>query len=178
MSRRKENVPADMADPVAGSDRPTPRCPLMRPERLVGVCFRHGLAGLETGHRCLWELAWQEFANAAGPAAASDLLGELLGFVQSVKLAAERPIQTLPPACPGLCRDECLAVAMVAAGQHRVCPALKACAFTLLGSSNVRRPLAAAETFGDRLRDVEQILSPDSICNAASWIPAEGQRPC
>lgn len=148
--------------------------PALQAERLVGVGFRCWMAGLETGDIDCWQTAFNEFAECVGVDNAKSLVPGLSNWVQAVRGTARRPIEIAPRGCRRFCRDECLAIAMVAACQHSACPALKACAFTLIGSSDVALALGAAEEFACGLRRVDQILSPGSICNAAAFVPRQG----
>lgn len=145
--------------------------PPFQAERLVGVGFRYWMTGLDTGDIECWQSAFSEFAGSVGIDGAKALMPGLSNWVRAVRSSAERPIAIAPRTCNRFCRDESLAIAMVAACQHDACPALKACAFALIGSSNVRRALDAAEEFACGLRRCDQILSPGSICNAAGFMP-------
>ena len=148
-----------------------------RPERLVGLGFRRGLAALETRDIANWQFAWQEFANVAGPDHATVLVAELSLWCRTVRKCAARRIETYPLGCPGFCRDECLAISMIAASQRSICPALRACAFALLGSSEQDEPLQAAARFGKGLAEVGQVLSLTSVCDALAAMPAASHRP-
>jgi hypothetical protein len=152
--------PRNSAPPIAA----------LQAERLVGVGFRCWMTGLDTGDIDSWHSAFTEFAGCVGVDNAKTLMPGLSNWVKAVRGAAQRPIEIAPRGCNRFCRDECLAIAMVAACQHSACPALKACAFTLIGSSNVAGALGAAEEFACGLRRVDQILSPGSICNAAAFV--------
>lgn len=145
--------------------------PPFQAERLVGVGFRCWMTGLDTGDIDCWQTAFSEFAGCVGVDHAKKLVPGLSNWVRAVRGSAARPIEISPRSCNGFCRDECLAIAMVAACQHSACPALKACAFALIGSSNVAPALDAAEEFALHLRQADQILSPGSICNAAAFMP-------
>lgn len=145
-------------------------------ERLVGFGFRCWMNGLDTGDINCWQTAFSEFAGSVGTENAKTLVPGLSNWVRAVRGSAQRPIEIAPRDCARFCRDECLAIAMVAACQHSACPALKACAFALIGSSEVNRALDAAEVFADGLRRADQILSPGSICNAAAMMPHHGSR--
>jgi hypothetical protein len=145
-----------------------------RPERLVGLGFRRGMAALASRDPSNWEFAWQDLARTTGPDQATALVAELSLWVRAVRKCAGRRIETLPSGCPGFCRDECLAISMIAAAQHPACPALKACAFALVGSSALEEPLAAADRFGRGLLAAGQVLSPDSVCNPMPSLPARG----
>lgn len=146
------------------------------PERLVGLGFRCWLNGFRTGNIGCWELAWQEFSKALGASAARPVVTDLACFVRAVQGSAIRRIEVYPTDCPGFCRDECLAIAMVAACQHSVCPALKACAFALIGSQHLDTAIGSAESFASSLRQADQVLSATSICNAAAIVPGAGGR--
>lgn len=149
----------------------TARPPHLAAERLVGVGFRCWMTGLDTGDIDCWQSAFNEFAGSVGIDKAKVLMPGLSNWVKAVRSSAQRPIEIAPRSCAKFCRDECLAIAMVAACQHSACPALKACAFALIGSSEVNRALNAAEEFACSLRRADQILSPGSICNAAGLMP-------
>jgi hypothetical protein len=145
-----------------------------RPERLVGFGFRCWLRGLRTGEAALWQLAWREYSGALGPAAARPVLDRLSGWVLAVDCEAARRVDTHPPGCLGFCRDECLAISMVAACQHNACPAMRACAFALLGAGEAGRSLASAASFAAGLAEIDQRLSAASICDAVAVLPTSG----
>jgi hypothetical protein len=42
--------------------------------------------------------------------------------VRTIKNKARREIEVFPMGCKGFCRDECIAISMVAACQHDACP--------------------------------------------------------
>jgi hypothetical protein len=153
------------------SATPVAALPALRAERLVGVGFRSWMAGLDNGDIECWQYAFDEFAGHIGIDSAKTLMPGLSNWVKAVRGCARRPIEIAPRGCARFCRDECLAIAMVAAGQHSVCPALKACAFALIGSADIGVAMGAAEEFADNLRRADQILSLDSICNAAAFVP-------
>jgi hypothetical protein len=148
-----------------------PTVPPFQAERLVGVGFRCWMTGLDTGDIECWQTAFSAFADSVGVDSAKALMPGLSNWVRAVRSSAQRPIEIAPRTCNRFCRDESLAIAMVAACQHDACPALKACAFALIGSSEVNRALDAAEEFACGLRRADQILSPGSICNAAAFMP-------
>jgi hypothetical protein len=141
------------------------------PEHLVGVGFRCWLAGYVTGDIACWEHAWTTYANVLGPADAKRALGDLSCWVRSIKGRAQRRIETYPPGCRGFCRDECVAISMIASCQHRACPALRACAFALLGCPLIDDVVEGAECFAATLSSVSQVLSPASICSVAHLAP-------
>jgi hypothetical protein len=130
------------------------------------------MQSLETRCPLGWHFAWQNFANAAGPDHATVLVAGLSLWVRALRRSAGRRIETMPAACPGFCRDECLAISMIAACQQGTCPALRACAFALVASNALDAPLAAADRFACGLAAAGQRLSPDCVCDSLAAIPA------
>jgi hypothetical protein len=143
---------------------------------MVGRSFRCGMIARKGDNAASWSFAWQEFAGLAGSQSADVLVGRLATFVEKVDSSAARPIEVLPAGCPGLCRDECLAVSIIAASQLGACPALKACAFALLQSWEVEPCVRSAAAFSEGLRQAGQILPADLVCNALALMPAESGR--
>jgi hypothetical protein len=143
---------------------------LSAPERLVGVGFRCWLAGYQTSDIGCWEVAWQEFSRAVGSRAAKPLMTELACWVRAVQDTAERRIEVYPAQCRQFCRDECLAISMVAACQHCACPAFRACAVALLGSDEIDEAMEGAEEFALRLKEADQLLSPGTVFMAAGLV--------
>src|SRR5262245_32486635 len=142
---------------------------LPRPERLVGFGFRLWLNGYRTGDISSWEKAWCAYAGTIGAAAAKTAVGELSCWVRAVDCYAQRELETSASDCALFCRDECVAIAMIAACQHHVCPAMRACAFALLGCSMIDEVVEGAESFAQALRDADQVLLPASA-HAASLL--------
>ena len=151
--------------------------PNRAPERLVGVGFRCWLAGLSTGDIGCWEEAWNTYSDALGPAQAKDLLIELSHFVRAVKANTHRDIEISPATCRAFCRDECLAISIIAACQHDARPALTACAAALIGSGDIGDTLNGAQTFASGLRQANQVLSADSVCPATCSLRVQLRRP-
>lgn len=149
-------------------DRSRQDCHLSSTARLVGVGFRLWLNGCKTGNISCWENAWRLYYHHLGPRSAEAAVGELSAWVRTVSSSSTREIRVMPDTCPGLCRDECLAVAMIAACQHKTCPAMRACAFALIENSGVEQVVDQSERFAMTLVAVDQVLSPDYIVNAAA----------
>jgi hypothetical protein len=143
------------------------------PERLVGVGFRCWLAGFQTGDIGCWEVAWEEMSRAVGTRAAKPLMTELAHWVRAVQETAERRIEVYPADCRRFCRDECLAISMVAACQHSACPAFRACAVALLGSNEIEDAIEGADGFARRLKEADQLLSPGSVFMGRGLMTAE-----
>lgn len=143
----------------------------VRVAQMVGRSFRCGILARREMPGLGWSFAWQEIAGVAGPDQADRLVSALGQFVDSVDVSAMRRIEVLPKACPGLCRDECLAVSIVAASQLGACPALKACVYALIESANVEPCIRSAGAFSDALRAAGQTLPSDFVCNALALMP-------
>lgn len=136
------------------------------PERLVGVGFRCWLTGFTTGEIGSWEEAWNTFSSTLGNDHAKRLLIDLSQFVRAVSATSERNIHVQAPGCSGFCRDECLAISMIAACQHDARDALRASTTALIGCDDIGDALTGAQKFAGGLRAVNQILSADSVCPA------------
>jgi hypothetical protein len=139
------------------------------PERLVGFGFRLWLNGFRTGDISSWEKAWCAYAGTIGATAAKTAVGDLSSWVGAINCYAQRELETSSDTCARFCRDECVAIAMIAACQHHACPAMRACAFALLGCSMIDEVVEVAESFAKTLRSAEQVLSPASA-HAASLL--------
>lgn len=140
--------------------------PARKPEQLVGIGFRCCLAGYETQDIDCWETGWNIYARELGTQCAKVAMTELTCWVRAVHLNACRRISTFPFGCSGFCRDECMAISMVAASQHAACPAMRACAFALLGSSDIDGVVETATNFAAVMSEIGHTLSDQSICDA------------
>lgn len=165
-------------------ERPTPRrLETHEPvksgaEWLVGVGFRCWLAGYDTGDITCWETGWNAYSRSLGPSRAKRAVTELACWVRAVRASAARKIEYHPFGCPGFCRDEYMAISLIAASQHHRCPAMRACALALTGSSLVEPVIDAANAFADALQEADQFLSPEAVAAlAASAEVSIGARP-
>jgi hypothetical protein len=156
---------------LPGRTQPVPAAvALSAPDRLVGVGFRCWIAGFQQGDIGSWELAWDAFSRAVGARAAKPLMHDLACWVRAVQDTAKRQIEINPTECRKFCRDECLAISMIAAAQHSACPAIRACAVALLGSPRIDDAMQEAEAFAAHLREADQILSPGTLFMGADII--------
>jgi hypothetical protein len=154
----------------AASAMPVPlqRTPgFAEPERLVGLGFRYWLTGFQTGDIGCWERAWCAYSRVLGASAAREAVTDLSCWVRAISQHAQRGLETAAPDCDRFCRDECVAIAMIAASQHHVCPAMRACAFSLLGCSMIDAVVKGAESFAATMRSADQLLSPASAHTSA-----------
>ena len=136
-------------------------------ENLVGFGFRCWLGGYLTGDMDCWQRCWELFLDRLG-SNADAAVADLSDWVNAIRFCGLREIDLLPPDCPSFCRDECLAVTLVAANRHNHCPGLKVCAYALLGADNIEPALQTAGQFG-------QTLEKFGICFDASSTPEGGQ---
>lgn len=148
----------------------------LRVAQMVGRSFRCGMLARLENPAIAWSYAWQEIAGVTGAGHADRIFVALGAFVDSVEAAAARRIEVLPKGCPGLCRDECLAVSIIAASQLGACPALKACVFALIDSGNVEPCIQSAGLFSAALSEAGQTLPPDVVCNALALMPGPSGR--
>ena len=146
----------DTPAPAASAPQPG----LFVPERLVGLGFRYWLTGFRTGDISCWERAWRAYSNALGAAAAKTAVTDLSCWVRAINRHARRDLETAAVDCQRFCRDECIAIEMIAACQHNACPAMRACAFALLGCSLIDEVVEGAETFAATMRGADQLLPP------------------
>lgn len=146
------------------------------PERMVGIGFRCWLAGYETGDINCWEAGWNHISRELSPQRAKPVVAELACWVRVIRAAACRKLEYYPVNCAGFCRDECFAISMIAACQHNACPALRACAFALIGESLVDPVVSASEGFAGVLSDVDINLSADSITQIAGLFNTDTRR--
>ncbi|NOT72942.1 MAG: hypothetical protein HOP09_17215 [Hyphomicrobium sp.] len=172
MTSRRLNLPrragTTPADAVVWQSR--------QPERLVGIGFRCCIKGFTTSDATCWREAATAYASALGNDKARALLGDLTQFVLAISATSERAIEVQPPACRGFCRDECLAISIIAAAQHQSREALCASACALLGSDDIGTTLNSAQTFACGLKSVHQVLALESVCPAACAFQLRPQR--
>ena len=172
-----------MADPISNfrseHHGPTAKIvplPARAPERLVGVGFRCWLAGLSTGDIKCWEDAWNTFSGMLGPEHAKALLLDLSKFVRAVKANTHRDIEISPAGCRSFCRDECLAISIIAACQHDERQALTASASALIGSEDIGDTLNGAQALATALRQANQLLCAELVCPATCALRARRRR--
>ena len=137
---------------------PAHAAPLAGAERLVGLGFRYWLKGFRTGDISCWERAWCAYSDALGAATAKGVVTDLAGWVRAINRHARRDLETAAVDCDRFCRDECIAIEMISACQHEACPAMRACAFALLGCSMIEEVVRGAENFAATMRGADQVL--------------------
>ena len=132
-------------------------------EQLVGFGFRCWLAGYQNNDISCWSAGWDRFSNELGVTQAKPIVNELAFWVQKVSECSNRKINCAPIDCKAFCQDECTAISLVAASQHKTCPALQACACALLGTDeNIECVLDTTESFSYTLK-MANVRLKDSI---------------
>jgi hypothetical protein len=124
------------------------------------------MLGRTTGEIACWVRAWTLYSGMFGTAGAKRTIDALSSWVRAVSACSRRDIEVYPEVCSSFCRDECVAISMIAACQHRTCPALRACAFALIESAMIDTVVERAQDFAEAMAGVDQVLSPSSIVDA------------
>jgi len=130
-------------------------------DRLVALGFRHWVAGYQTSDIACWEQAWRLFEGELGKDVARRIVGDLSCWVRAITSASRREIEVFPGPCRGFCRDECVAVSLVASMQHGVCPAMQACTKALLENCDCDDVMGQSCALAATLRANGLELSPD-----------------
>lgn len=130
------------------------------PERLVIDGYRYWMAGYETGSITPWELAWSLFAKELGPTDGRVALSALTCWVRTFRTWSHEPRRFFPFQCQRLCRDECLAVSLIAALQHNDTESARFCLDHLVDPSGRSETEKTADGLAGSLNDVGQTLMP------------------
>lgn len=145
-----------------------PSC--VSPEHLVGIGFRCWLAGHQSGDISHWEQGWNYCAGQLGPDCARPIVDQLSAWTETVDRAKARQIETYPFGSAGFCRDECMAISLVAAVQHDACVAMKACAFALIECGDLDSLIYATTNMAHVLGEQQLQLRETSIVNATAFL--------
>ena len=92
---------------------------------------------------------------------ATDANRAVLRWVRAITSTSRREIEVFPGPCRGFCRDECVAVSLVASMQHGVCPAMQACTKALLETCDCDDVVGQSCALAATLRANGLELSPD-----------------
>jgi hypothetical protein len=128
-------------------------------DHLVAIGFRNWMAGYHTGNIEHWEETAHHYEDRLGSLRSVETVKALATWVRCINAATRRDIEVFPPTCTSFCRDECLAVAMVAASQHQIDVAARSSAEVLTAGGYVDEVLESAECFAAILRMMGQTLS-------------------
>jgi hypothetical protein len=134
-----------------------------RADIFVGNSFRYWLTGFQTGDLSYWERAFTLSAQSFGVADARDVCRDFSRWVRLLNERSRRELQASAPASSTFGQDECIAMALVAAYQHKGCPALQVCAMTLLGCEPREDVCAVSGDLAQRLSAADYVLSDGAI---------------
>jgi hypothetical protein len=140
-------------------------------ERVVALGFRYWMIGLSTGDIGAWERAWCLYSGLFGAAGARQSVGCLSRWVGAVGASASRDVEVFPERCRSFCRDECIAVSLIAACQHQCRQAARASAFALIETPSIGDVVDTAQGFAEALAMLEHRLAPQSILVTAGFAP-------
>lgn len=140
-------------------------------ERIVGMGFRCWISGYQTGNISNWEHGWNYLARELGPGRARLATAELTGWARSICSSTAREINVCPFVEQDFCRDECMAVSIIAACQHNVCPAMEACAFALLGVDAIEPVVESSGRLAHVLQSADIHLSDAVIASGMTAKP-------
>lgn len=130
------------------------------PERLVLEGFRRWMAGYTTGDLTHWEEAWNLHAAQLGPRDARPVVDQLARFVRCVRNWSVAPISCFPGGCRHICRQECFALAIVAASQNRDLESLSAAMRHLLDPDGHEDAMLPALSYAEAMRERDLMLMP------------------
>lgn len=125
-----------------------------KPERLVVTGLRCCMAGYNFGDIECWETAWRSYTMELGTDDARRLMGELQFWVRTLRAESSRPLSVLPHGCVHVCRDECMALSLIAALQDHDQAAALLAARHLSGAAEGEVSLAltaAGQSYADAL---------------------------
>lgn len=135
----------------------------------IGKGFRFWLTGLRTGELVHWERAFDLAEEKIGRDAARNICRDFSQWVRLLSERSRRDLRVLPPNSRCFCRDECVAMAVIAAHQHKACPAIQACAMTLLDCEPNSDVFALSESLADQLSAADQFLSSSTMTHVVRY---------
>ena len=130
------------------------------PERLVLEGFRRWMAGYASGDLGHWEEVWRLHAHSLGTSDARRLVDRLARFVRTVRDWSICPIACFPGGCRHICRQECFALAIVAASQNQDLDSLAAAMRHLLDPEGHEEAMLPALAYAEAMRDSDLMLMP------------------
>lgn len=130
------------------------------PERLVLEGFRRWISGYATGDLGHWEEAWNLHASTLGPRTARSVVDHLAQFVRVVRDWSLCPVTCFPGNCRHICRQECFALAMVAASQNHDLDCLASAMRHLLDPEGHEEAMLPALSYAEALRESDLFLIP------------------
>lgn len=144
-------------------------------ERVVALGFRYWMLGLSTSDIGLWERTWSLYSGLFGATGAREAVGCLSKLVGAVDACACRDVEVFPECCRSFCRDECVAVSLIAACQHDAAAAARVSAYALIETSTVEQVLENGQALAASLLSLEHRLSFHSIVAAVGCLHVPNQ---
>lgn len=130
------------------------------PEKLVLEGYRRWLAGFESGSVIPWEMTQTLYEELLGAAQGRQVVAELSHFVRTLRRCAACPLKSFPFNAHHVCRDECLALGLIAALQHDDEGAAATCLAAMSCSALSAHLATAAACYADALAGVRHYLLP------------------
>lgn len=130
------------------------------PEKLVLEGYRRWLAGFESGSVLPWEMTQTLYDELLGPAEGRRVIAELSHFVRTLRRCAACPLRSFPFNAHHVCRDECLALGLIAALQHDDRDAAGICLSAMACPALSANVAEAAACFADALAAARHYLLP------------------
>jgi hypothetical protein len=130
------------------------------PERLLLEGFRRWMAGYSSGDLTHWEEVWNLHAAALGTRNARVVVDRLARFVRTVRDWSLCPIACFPGGCRHVCRQECFALAMVAASQSNDLEALEVAMRHLLDPDGHEEAMLPALACAEAMKANDLLLLP------------------
>ncbi len=128
-----------------------PKLTSRSPEELVGLGFRFWMAGYQNNNIEFWKKTWDYFSHSMGAETARSTIAKLAFWAQTVQTSSTRTIEVSNFEHEQFSRDERIAITMIAASQHNACPALQACASTLIGTGETEPVVKSTNDFASQL---------------------------
>jgi len=130
------------------------------PEKMVLEGYRRWLAGFESGSVLPWEMTHTLYEEALGPAEARRVVAELAHFMRTLRRCAACPLKSFPFNAHHVCRDECLALGLIAALQHDDSQAAQTCLAAMACPALAAKVAEAACCYADALAGARHYLLP------------------
>lgn len=147
------------------------------PERLVVLGLRGWLSGYENGDIACWETVWNDYARVLGPERAKTVVAELAAWVRTLRREGTRDLDCYPRPCRLMCRDECMALGLVAGCQSEAWPAACAAAQALAGPDGAEAVLASCRSFAAALAEAGQCVDGEPAFALAGLASKPAQIP-
>jgi hypothetical protein len=130
------------------------------PEKLVLEGYRCWLVGFESGSVLPWEMAGTLYEELLGAADGRRVVAELSHFVRTLRRCAACPLRSFPFNAHHVCRDECLALGLIAALQHDDAAAAQTCLSAIACPRLLAHVCEAASCYADALAGARHYLLP------------------